>query len=98
MTPALQAGDRLLVDYRRTPRTGDVVVARFPDGTLAVKRVHSARTTASGGDGWWLLSDNPAEGVDSRHRGALGADAVLGVVLLRVWPRPGRLARVRGSA
>jgi hypothetical protein len=93
MTPALRPGDRLLVGYRRRPRVGDVVLARFPDGTLAVKRAHGPRTTAGGQPGWWLLSDNPADGVDSRHRGALADEAVLGVVLLRLWPRPGRLPR-----
>jgi hypothetical protein len=92
MAPALRPGDRLLVDYQRRPRPGDVVTARFPDGTLAVKRVESARATRDGRPGWWLLSDNPAEGVDSRHRGVVADEAVLGVVRLRVWPRPGRLA------
>ena len=96
MTPALRPGDRLLVGYRRRPRAGDVVLARFPDGTLAVKRVDGARTTAAGGPGWWLLSDNPVDGVDSRHRGTLADEAVLGVVLLRVWPRPGRVPRQVG--
>jgi nickel-type superoxide dismutase maturation protease len=84
MTPVLRPGDRLLVSYRRTPRVGDVVVARFPDGTLAVKRVAERRTT-----GWWLLSDNPDEGVDSRHRGPV--PDVVAVALGRVWPRPRRL-------
>ena len=93
MSPNLEPGDRLLVRYGAAARPGDVVVARFVDGTLAVKRVDSARTTRTGGAGWWLLSDNPAEGVDSRHRGALDATAVLGVVRLRVWPRPGRVPR-----
>ena len=64
------------------------MVARFPDGTLAVKRAHEQRLTASGAAGWWLLSDNPEEGVDSRHRGPVAADQVLGVVRLRVWPSP----------
>src|SRR3990170_4725979 len=64
MRPGLRAGDRLLVGYRRTPRPGDIVVARFADGTLAVKRAVERR-----GPGWWLLSDNPDEDVDSRHRG-----------------------------
>jgi phage repressor protein C with HTH and peptisase S24 domain len=91
MTPALAPGDRLLVGYRRRPVPGDVVLARFPDGTLVVKRVDAARPTASGAPGWWLVSDNPDEGVDSRHRGALPDDDVLGVVLARVWPRPGRI-------
>jgi phage repressor protein C with HTH and peptisase S24 domain len=85
MLPALRAGDRLLVGYRRAPREGDVVVARFADGTVAVKRAAERRDR-----GWWLLSDNPAEGVDSRHRGPVADDDVLGVVLARVWPRPRR--------
>ena len=91
MTPTLYPGDRLLIRYRRRPRPGALVLARFPDGTLAVKRVHEARSTSSGRPGWWLLSDNEADGVDSRHRGPVADEAVLGVVLLRVWPRPGRL-------
>jgi phage repressor protein C with HTH and peptisase S24 domain len=86
MEPGLRAGDRLLVSYRRRPREGDVVVARFADGTLAVKRAVERRDR-----GWWLLSDNPAEGVDSRHRGPVAAERVLAVVLARVWPRPRRL-------
>jgi signal peptidase I len=93
MVPALRPGDRLLVDYRRRPRPGDVVTARFPDGTLAVKRVESARTTRSGGPGWWLLSDNADDGVDSRHRGVLADEDVLGVVRVRMWPWPRRVAR-----
>ena len=91
MMPTLRAGDRLLVSYTRTPSEGCVVVARFPDGVLAVKRAVERRTTRAGGPGWWLLSDNPAAGVDSRHRGVIGEDDVLGVVLGRIWPRPRRL-------
>ncbi len=93
MTPALYPGDRILIRYRRRPRAGDVVMARFPDGTLAVKRVESARQTVSGASGWWLVSANPDEGVDSRHRGPVADEAVLGVVLLRVWPWPRRIRR-----
>ena len=83
MRPGLRAGDRLLVRYRRTPRAGDVVVARFADGTVAVKRAVERR-----GPGWWLLSDNPDRGVDSRHRGPVAGEDVLAVVVARVWPRP----------
>jgi type IV secretory pathway protease TraF len=88
MTPTLRAGDRLLVSYRRPVRAGALVLARFADGTLAVKRATERRTTRSGGAGWWLLSDNPVAGVDSRHRGPVADDDVLAVVLRRVWPRP----------
>ena len=86
MRPGLREGDRLLVSYRRTPSAGDVVVARFADGTLAVKRAVERRDR-----GWWLLSDNPEAGVDSRHRGPVPDDRVLAVVLTRVWPWPRRL-------
>lgn len=93
MTPTLREGDRVLVRYGTAPTPGDLVVARFPDGTLTVKRADSVRTTRTGGTGWWLVSDNADEGVDSRHRGVIDGDAVLGVVRLRVWPRPRRLHR-----
>jgi SOS-response transcriptional repressor LexA len=89
MRPTLAPGDRLLVSYRRSPAEGDVVVARLPDGTVAVKRAVERRTTRTGAPGWWLLSDNPEAGVDSRHRGVIGEPDVLGVVLARLWPRPG---------
>lgn len=91
MLPTLRPGDRLLVSYRRRPRVGDVVVARFLDGTLAVKRVAERRTT-----GWWLLSDNAAAGTDSRHRGAVADADVWATALARVWPRP-RLLRAAGE-
>lgn len=86
MLPTLRAADRLLVSYRRRPRVGDVVLARFADGTHAVKRVADRRTT-----GWWLLSDNPRLGTDSRHRGVVPDADVVAVVLVRVWPHPGRV-------
>ena len=91
MRPALAPGDRLLVSYARAPREGDVVVARLADGTVAVKRAVERRTTRTGAPGWWLLSDDPDAGVDSRHRGVVAATDVLAVVRWRVWPRPRRL-------
>ena len=91
MRPTLAPGDRLLVAHRRAPRPGQVVVARFADGTIAVKRAVERRTTASGRPGWWLLSDAPDRGIDSRHRGPVADEAVLAVVLGRLWPHPRRL-------
>jgi type IV secretory pathway protease TraF len=88
MLPTLREGDLLLVRHGVRPRAGDLVVARFADGTLAVKRAVEERRTRSGAAGWWLLSDNPDEGVDSRHRGPVPEGDVLGVVRLRVWPSP----------
>ncbi len=98
MAPGLAHGDRVLVSYRADPRASSVVVARLPDGTLAVKRAVERRSTASGSPGWWLLSDDPATGVDSRHRGPVPEDDVLAVVVARLWPRPGRPPRAPSSA
>jgi signal peptidase I len=92
MRPTLQPGDRLLVWYAAPVTAGRLVLARFPDGTLAVKRAVEPRPTRTGEAGWWLLSDNPDEGVDSRHRGVIAERDVVAVVVARVWPRP-RLGR-----
>jgi phage repressor protein C with HTH and peptisase S24 domain len=86
MEPGLREGDRLLVRYDARVRPGRVVLARFPDGTLAVKRALERRTTAGGSPAWWLVSDNPGAGTDSRHRGPIPDTSVLAVVVLRVWP------------
>lgn len=91
MLPTLRPGDRLFVSYHRRPRPGDLVVARFADGTTAVKRAAERRTTRSGAPGWWLTSDNPDQGVDSRHRGPVAEHDVMAVTVARVWPRPRRL-------
>lgn len=91
MLPTLRPGDLLLVDHRGRVRAGRLVVARFPDGTVAVKRATERRTTTSGAPGWWLLSDDPGRGVDSRHRGPVPEEDVVAVVLGRLWPRPARV-------
>lgn len=91
MSPTLAPGDLLWVRYGRRPRPGSVVVARFVDGTLAVKRVSAATTTRAGEPAWWLLSDDPSVGVDSRHRGPVAEPDVWAVAVARIWPRPSLL-------
>ncbi|MDT9595073.1 S24/S26 family peptidase [Nocardioides zeae] len=91
MEPTLAPGDLLWVRWGAPVRPGQVVVARFVDGTLAVKRAVEPRPTRTGDPGWWLLSDAPEVGVDSRHRGPVAAPDVLGVARARLWPRPRRL-------
>jgi len=86
MRPGLAPGDRLLVSYAARPEPGRLVVARFPDGSVVVKRAVERRSTRTGAPGWWLLSDDPAVGVDSRHRGVVAERDVLAVVLARIWP------------
>ena len=88
MRPTLVPGDRLLVRYGATVRPGRLVLARFADGTLAVKRAAELRTTGAGEPGWWVVSEDPASGVDSRHRGPVPGQDVIAVVVARLWPRP----------
>lgn len=96
MRPGLRPGDRLLVDHRRTVAPGDLVVARAPGRPVVVKRAASRRTTELGEPGWWLLSDAPAHGTDSRTFGAVAEDEVVAVVVMRIWPLV-RLRAVRNS-
>ncbi len=81
MEPTLYDGDRLVLVHGARPRLGRLAVVRLPDGVVAVKRV-----TRREADGWWVERDNPAVGVDSWQVGALPDDAVLALVLCRVWP------------
>jgi nickel-type superoxide dismutase maturation protease len=94
MTPTVRSGDRLLVRRVRAAdrvRAGDVVLARFPSrpDLLVVKRV---RRAVPGGH--WVEGDNPLVTDDSR---AFGTAIVVGVVVVRMWPRPGRLPPPAGS-
>ncbi|WP_246078839.1 S26 family signal peptidase [Modestobacter excelsi] len=89
MSPTVRHGDRLLVRRVRSSgrvRAGDVVLARFParPDLLVVKRI---RRAVPGGH--WVEGDNPLVGDDSR---AFGPAVVVGRVVLRLWPRPQRLA------
>ena len=92
MVPTLRAGDALLVRRGgRAIRPGDVVVVRFrsrPD-LLAVKR--AGRATAGG---WLVFGDNSLASDDSR---VYGAADVVGRVIFRYWPKPGRIANVSSS-
>ncbi len=86
MAPTLADGDALLVRRGARARAGDVVVARFrsrPD-LLVVKRAVREQD-----GGWWIQGDNEFVADDSR---AYGVADVIGRVLVRYWPRPGRLS------
>ena len=86
MAPTLCDGDALLVRRGGRVRTGDIVVARFrsrPD-LLVVKRAVRAQD-----GGWWVRGDNEFVADDSR---AYGVADVIGRVILRYWPSPGRLS------
>ncbi|SOD93378.1 nickel-type superoxide dismutase maturation protease [Blastococcus haudaquaticus] len=88
MSPTVRHGDRLLVRRVRPSgrvAPGDVVLARFPSRPelLVVKRV---RRAVPGGH--WLEGDNEFATDDSR---SFGPAVVVGRVVIRLWPRPGRL-------
>ena len=88
MAPTVRSGDRLLVRRVRPSTTvpvGTVVLARFParPDLLVVKRV---RRPVAGG--YWVEGDNPLVTDDSR---AFGTAVVVGRVIARLRPRPGRL-------
>ncbi|WP_460788395.1 S24 family peptidase [Nocardioides maradonensis] len=87
MLPTLRPGDRLLLRYGARPTPGRVVVVRYADGVVAVKRAVERRQ-----HGWWVrgdASDEVAPGaVDSRYWGEIPETDVLAVAVARVWPRP----------
>ena len=88
MSPTVRHGDRLLVRRVRPGadvRPGTVVLARFPTrpDLLVVKRV---RRAVPGGH--WVEGDNPLVTDDSR---AFGSAVVVGRVVARLRPHPGRL-------
>ena len=89
MRPLLRPGDRLLVVHGGVVTAGSLVLARFPDGTLAVKRAAERRTARDGSPAWWLLSEDPGAGVDSRHRGPVRDLDVLAVVRPGCGPNHG---------
>jgi hypothetical protein len=102
MAPALAAGDWLLLDPTTAswPRRGSVVVFREPDtGILAIKRVAArpgdlVRIAAGilhlGPDEAWLLGDDGAVSLDSRHYGPVPLEALVG----RAWFRYGPARRI----
>ncbi|WP_462417192.1 S24/S26 family peptidase [Kytococcus sp. Marseille-QA3725] len=88
MEPTVHDGDRLLVVHGLPVRRGRLVVAQLPDGPtgprpLGVKRV-SHRQVVGSEVRWWVTSDNPRAGTDSRVFGALPPDAVVAVVVCRL--------------
>lgn len=87
MVPALRSGDALVVRRGGRPvRAGDIVVARFRSrpGLLVVKRAVRPQD-----GGWWIQGDNDLIRDDSR---AYGVADVIGRVLIRYYPKPGRLS------
>jgi signal peptidase I len=85
MVPTLRDGDRVLVRISERPApVGRVVLVELPDRPLSVKRLVAVE------DGGLVRveGDNEFASTDSRVLGALPRDAIKGVVVARLWPRP----------
>ncbi|MEU4444161.1 S26 family signal peptidase [Actinosynnema sp. NPDC050801] len=87
MVPTLRTGDVVLVHFGKPPRPHDLVLVRWAarPAQLSVKRA-----IRRDGGGWHVEGDNPFASTDSR---TLGAAEVVGVIRLRLWPRPRLLRR-----
>lgn len=84
MTPAIEPGDRIVVDtWARVPVVGDVVLADGPTGYI-VKRVADGTTA----DRVYLLGDNPDVSLDSRMTGTISAGLIRGRVVALAYPDP----------
>ncbi|BFV57354.1 nickel-type superoxide dismutase maturation protease [Kitasatospora sp. CMC57] len=92
MRPRLCDGDLVLVRYGARVRPEAVVLFRHPrrPELLVLKRAAERRS-----EGWWMLSDNQGVRSDSREYGPVAEASVLGRVVCRLWPRPGRLGPYR---
>jgi nickel-type superoxide dismutase maturation protease len=88
MQPTLLAGDWLLVDpgayRRRTPRVGELCVARDPRNRdrVVVKRV----ATVDADGGLILVGDHPGHAGDEERIGKVDQAALLGRPWFRYWP------------
>lgn len=82
MSPAFQAGDRLVAVWPWPVRPGQVVALRDPrDGRLLVKRVAGVRNGLVE-----VLGDNPSASTDSRHFGPVPHRNLIGRVVYRYHP------------
>lgn len=91
MLPTLADGDLLLVDRTLPVRPQDLVVLRLPERPLAIKRAVRREP-----GGWWVERDNPRAGTDSWTVGPVDEAGVVGVAVVRLWPRPRRLGARAG--
>jgi phage repressor protein C with HTH and peptisase S24 domain len=85
MVPTLAPGERLLVRYDGPIVLGDLVVFRNA-GQIDVKRIDRIEA-----DGIFVLGDNDLVSTYSPNYGLIAHEDVLGTIVMRIWPKPGRI-------
>jgi len=85
MIPTLATGERLLVRLDGPIVICDIIVFKRAN-QFDVKRV--LRIEA---DGVFVQGDNDLVSTDSRSYGLIPFEDVLGTVIYRLWPKPGRI-------
>ncbi len=78
MLPTLKPGQLVLAIKDKNPAESDIVIAKL-DGREVVKRI-----TAVNNGQYFLIGDNRQASTDSRHKGPVTNNAMLGRV---IWPR-----------
>lgn len=98
MEPTLHEGDVLLVRRRGRARAGRLAVLDLPRDEHGVPRPRAVkRLLRQEPGGWWIDSDHAGHGVTSFEVGLIRPEAVLGVVVARLRPRPALLTRAHGA-
>lgn len=84
MEPTFKDGDILLVNFRVTPKDGDVLILDTSDmdewensANQIVKRYYAKHST----DGYYVLGDNADHSYDSRYCGEIDKERLIGVVV-----------------
>ena len=85
MIPTLAPGERLLVRYDGPIILGDLVVFKHA-GQIDVKRIERIEAA-----GIFVLSDNDVVSTYSLNYGLIAHQDVLGTIVMRIWPKPGRI-------
>ncbi len=88
MVPTLAPGERLLVKSDGPVGLGDLVVFKRA-GQVDVKRIKHLEI-----DGLFVVGDNDLVSTDSRTYGLIPHEDVLGIVVKRLWPKPGRIKAI----
>ncbi|MEY4900782.1 MAG: hypothetical protein RL741_1449 [Actinomycetota bacterium] len=85
MVPTLAPGERLLVRYDGPIVLGDLVVFKH-SGQIDVKRIERIESA-----GIFVISDNELVSNYSRDYSLIAHEDVLGTIVMRIWPKPGRV-------